>query len=55
MKVSTAGITERTCAECGKKIYPTPMWAYKTLDEEGKKYYCSWKCFKMGKYGGRIR
>lgn len=49
------GMNEKKCAECGKIIYPTPAWIYKTHDGTSKKYYCSWSCYKKGKYGVRVR
>lgn len=31
----------RKCTKCGKEIFPTACWVYKS----GSKYYCSWKCY----------
>lgn len=47
---------ERKCKECGKIIFPTREWAYKIfVNGKGTDYFCSWSCFKMGKYGGKVR
>lgn len=35
----------RKCKICGKEIFPTYQWTYK----DGRKYYCSWKCFNHRK------
>ena len=30
------------CPICGREFYPTPMWAYKDLDN----IYCSYRCLR---------
>lgn len=37
-----------TCAECGKIMYvpDKSYWAYTRAHSNGKKYYCSWSCYR---------
>lgn len=42
---------DRYCENCGKMIFPTPMWVYKIKNKDSKtKYYCSYTCYKKGKW-----
>lgn len=41
---------EFKCTICGKNVLPTPQWVYKIFDGKKTNYYCSWSCYKKGKY-----
>jgi len=42
----------KKCANCGKLIFPTPIWVYQKYDKKsgGKRFYCSWSCYRGGRY-----